>query len=41
MSSLKNKDRHISDKPSIFSLLDLPGPQTLRLGPWPPALFFC
>ena len=41
MSSLKNKDRNISDKPSIFSLLDLPGPQTLRHGPRPPALLFC
>ena len=27
MSSLKKKDRHISDRPSIFNLLDLSGPR--------------
>ena len=41
MSSLKNKDRHISDKPSIFRLLDLSVPQSPRLGSRPPTLFFC
>ena len=36
MSSLKNKDRHISDKPSIFRLLDLSVPQPLGIGSWSP-----
>ena len=32
MSSLKNKDRHISDKPSVLRLLDLSSLQPLLLG---------
>ena len=39
MSSLKNKERHISDRPSIFRLLDLFGPGHPPLCP-PPRPFF-
>ena len=37
MSSLKNIDRHKSDRPSIFRLLDLSGPSSPPLcpRPWP------
>ena len=37
MSSLKNMDRHIADRPSIFRLLDLSGPSSPPLcpRPWP------
>ena len=33
MSSMKNKERHISDRPSIFRLLNLSGPGKPALCP--------
>ena len=39
MSSLKNKDRHILDRPSIFRLLDLSGLSSPPLCPRPWAFF--
>ena len=40
MSSLKNKESHISDRPSIFRLLDLSAPGHPRLCPHPRPFFF-
>ena len=39
MSSLKNKERHISDRTSIFRLLDLYGPGHPSLYPLPQPFF--